>query len=182
MTLLIFLLYSLSLISALSFILVTLFALICIPIWSATTEAYVKGDFDWIRKSKVKLLKIARMFILVGFLMVVCSPVIFKIWLGKNFYGIDIKSTGLMYIYCSFLLLYNVYGYIINGIGKLTIQLIFTTILAIAYVPIAYYCGRAFGLNAILLLMCFNAIANLLWSRIQLTKLLNRTALGIWNQ
>ncbi len=164
------------------YILVTLFSMICIPIWSATTEAYVKKEYNWIKKSKDKLLKLAVLFISGGFLMVASSKYIFDIWLGHNCPYIDIRSTGLMYIYCSFLILYNVYGYIINGIGKLKIQIIITSLLAIAYIPLAIYGGRYFGLNAILGTMCLNAIINFSWSKIQLTKILNNKAVGLWNR
>lgn len=164
------------------YILVTVFAMICAPIWSATTEAYVKGDYKWIVQIKNKLLKISALFISAGFLMVVFSKYAFAMWLGDECPVIDMDETFLMFVYCAFMILYSVYGYIINGIGKLMLQLCVTSVLAIIYLPIAYCLGIELSLRGILITMCFIGAFNYLWSELQLSRLLRGTAKGIWNR
>lgn len=164
------------------YMLVTVYSMICAPIWSATTDAYVKKDFLWIKSIQKKLLKIAILFILGGLLMVILSKFVFKIWLGVNCPDIPLSCIIIMFIYCSFMILYSDFGYIINGIGKLQLQLYITAILAISYAPLAYFIGKNFGLQGVLLVMCFVGWANFMWSKIQFNKLLNGTARGIWDR
>lgn len=164
------------------YILVTIFAMICAPIWSATTEAYVKNDFNWIKMIKSKLIKISIVFIIGGLAMVALSKYVFDIWLGSNHPVILIDNTLLMLLYCSFMILYSVYGYIINGIGKLKLQLYVTSILALIYLPVAYYWGIRYGLTGILIAMCLVGLINFIWSKAQLTRILSGKARGIWVQ
>ena len=49
------------------------------------------------------------------------------------------------------LLLSSSYSTILNGMGILNIQLVFTSISAIAYIPIAFYMGNILGLYGIIM-------------------------------
>lgn len=162
--------------------LVTIFTVICAPIWSATTEAFTVNDFDWIVKTKKKLLLLAGIFTAVGCIMVLASHAIYHIWLGNENPDIKMSTTALMYMYCVFMMLYSVYGYIINGTGKLSIQIVCTSIIAAAYIPSAYYSGKYFGLNGIIVIMILTAVLNFIWSKTQLTLILTNKAKGIWNK
>lgn len=161
-------------------ILPMLFTIIVTPIWSATTEAYALGDLSWIRNINVKLLKIGFLFTIGGCLMLALSPVAYKLWLGNNNLDIDIWTTALLLLQSAFFIFYQIYGYMLNGIGKLRAQMLFTSILALVYIPLAIFLGKAFGLYGILGAFAGNAVLNLLWSRVQFNKILNNTAKGIW--
>ena len=162
--------------------LVTIFSVICAPIWSATTDALTVGDYDWILKTKKKLLSVTGIFTAIGCVMVFASSLIYHIWLENKEPDIKMSTTTLMYIYCVFMMLYNVYGFMINGTGKLAVQMICTSIIAIAYIPSAYYAGKYFGLNGIIVIMILTATLNFLWSKIQLDLILTKRAMGIWDK
>lgn len=160
------------------YLLVMLFNIIVTPLWSATTDAYTRGDFEWIKNTNKKLLKVVLLMALVGVFMLIISPLAYKLWVGEVY--IKWGTTILLYLYSLFMMLYGCYGYILNGIGKLRIQLIVTTALAILYIPLAVFAGKVFGLYGVLSIFTLGTIVNCIWSKIQFTKLINHTATGVW--
>ena len=114
--------------------------------------------------------------------MVLASSIVYHVWLKNENPDIKMSTTALMYLYCVFMMLYNVYGFIINGTGKLAIQMICTSIIAVIYIPSAYYAGKYFGLNGVIAVMILTAGLNYLWSKVQLDLILTKQAKGIWNK
>lgn len=163
-------------------VLVMAFTIIITPIWSATTDAFVREDFDWIKKTHNILNKILLLTIGIGCIMVIFSPLVFNIWLGKNHLPIPFLTTILVFIYVSFKMAYSSYGYIINGTGKVYAQLIITLIIAILYIPFTIFMGKMLGLNGIIISSCIVNFINFLWSKIQYHKIVTKTATGIWNR
>lgn len=160
----------------------SLFTLVCIPIWSAATEAYVKGDFCWIKSIKTRLLQITLLFAILSVLQLLLSKVVFGIWIGKDCPNISYTTLGILLIYVVGMNMYASYGYIINGIGKLKIQMLCTSIIAVLYIPIAYFVSNSCGLNGLLCVVAIVPWLNFMWSSIQYNKLLNNKAKGLWNQ
>lgn len=162
------------------YIIVTIYILICTPFWSGSTHAFIRGNLKWIKNTNNKLIGIGCVFIGIGILMLFFAKTIYKVWIGDSCPPIPTMTNILMLLYCIFMILYAGNGYIINGIGKLRLQSIITTILAIIYLPMAIYGGKVYGLNGILLALVFNAFINSIWSFLQLRRLVNNTAYGIW--
>ena len=102
------------------------FSIIVTPYWSASTEAYARGDLEWIKQSAKKLNFIGILLSLVGVGLLVFSDFSYKIWIGKTIVA-DYKTLGLALIYFMLLIRYSTYGYILNGIGKIHLQLIITS-------------------------------------------------------
>ena len=162
-------------------ILLMLFNLIVTPMWSASTDAYIRNDFAWIKNINSKLLKVVAGFTVVGLLMVLISPWFYKFWLNNSDVNINILTTVILFVYFIFMMLYGCYGYILNGIGKLKMQIYITFVCSALYIPLAIYMGKILGLQGVLLVFTIVAIINYIWSKIQLSKILNGTAYGIWN-
>lgn len=162
------------------YLLVTLFVIICTPFWSSTTHEYAKGNIAWIKIINKKLMFIACILSIAGLVMFFLAKPIYKLWIGEDCPEIDNASNILMYLYCVFMMFYSANGYIINGIGKLRLQAYITSFLAICYIPMAIYGGKEFGLNGVLVALVLNAAVNSLWSSLQLNKILNHSASGIW--
>lgn len=161
-------------------VLTMIFTIIATPIWSATTEAYTMGETDWIKAINKKLLRIGTYLISFGVIMVLAYPIAFKLWLGDNCMDGEYTILTLLLLQSAFTILYGCYGYILNGMGKLKIQLIATSVLAILYIPSAVILGGYFGLKGILLAFAMNAIINYLWSKMQYNKIINNKAKGLW--
>jgi O-antigen/teichoic acid export membrane protein len=156
------------------------FTVICMPFWNATTDAYERGDIQWIRNAtrKLRLMIIGIMACMV--MMVLLSPWVYSVWIG-NKVSIDIRMSIVMATYI-FILIYSMrYSYFINGIGKLRLQLIFTTVAAILFIPLAYLTTQCtHSIVWFMIVMCLVNIPGLIVNRIQFYKLINGKANGIW--
>lgn len=127
-------------------VLLMIYTIIVTPLWSATTEAYVKGDLQWIMNVVKKMDKIAFLFILIGLIMLLTSDFVYRIWLDLPKSNVSIATTSLIYFYVVGNILYANYGYILNGIGKLNLQILVTAILAFLYIPFSYFLGHKLSL------------------------------------
>lgn len=158
----------------------TLFSIICVPYWTATTDAYEKRDFEWIRRANCTLNR----FVLLLFLIIVCmillSKPVYSVWIGDNS-DVPFSMTVIAGLY-QFLLIYSMrYSYVLNGIGALRLQLIFTILAAAIYIPLAtLVCHLTHDINYLLLLMCVVHVPGFVVNIIQYHKIMNGTAKGIW--
>lgn len=163
-------------------LLTMIFTIIITPIWSATTDAYIRKDFTWIKKTISFSQRVCLISILLGILMLFVSKFIYGIWLGKDAIDISYSTTGLILLYISFEMLYKVYGTIINGIGKVFAQMILTGIIAVIYIPLALLLGSLWGLSGVLIANVIVFALNYIWAKLQCNRLINQTATGIWNK
>lgn len=162
--------------------LLMIYTIIVTPLWSATTEAYIKRDLQWIMNVVKKMNKLAFLFILIGLFMLFISDFVYCIWLNLPKSNVSMTTTCLIYFYVVGNILYANYGYILNGIGKLNLQILLTTILAFFYLPFSYLLGHRYGLSGILFIFAVIAIMNFIWSKIQFSKIISGKAYGIWNK
>jgi len=161
-------------------ILLVIFTVICMPFWNATTDAYQRNDMDWIRNAarKLRLMTVGILICLI--VMIILSDTVYAIWIDRQTV-IDIKMSIVMAAYI-FILIYSMrYSYFINGIGKLRLQLIFTTAAAIVFIPLAYLTTQwTHDIIWFMIVMCLVNIPGLIVNRIQFYKLINGKANGIW--
>lgn len=163
-------------------LLTMIFTIVITPVWSATTDAYVRKDFEWINKTLSFSRKVCIASIFIGVLMVLASKFVYGMWLGRGSIDINYSTTGLILLYISFEMLYKVYGTIINGTGKVFAQIILTGIIAIIYIPLAIFLGNLCGLSGVLIANTIVFALNYVWSKLQCNKLINQTATGIWSK
>lgn len=163
-------------------LLTMIFTIVITPVWSATTDAYVRKDFAWINKTISLSRKVCIASIFIGVLMVLASKFVYGMWLGRGSIDINYSTTGLILLYISFEMLYKVYGTIINGTGKVFAQIILTGVIAIIYIPLAIFLGNLCGLSGVLIANTIVFALNYVWSKLQCNKLINQTATGIWNK
>lgn len=163
-------------------LLTMIFTIVITPVWSATTDAYIRNGFTWIKKTISFSQKVCIISIIIGIMMLFVSKFIYGIWLGKDAIDISYSTTGLILLYISFEMLYKVYGTIINGTGKVFAQMILTGIIAIIYIPLALLLGSSWGLSGVLIANVIVFAVNYIWAKMQCNKLINQTATGIWNK
>lgn len=161
-------------------IMLVAFTVICMPFWNATTDAYERGDIQWIRHATRKLRLMIIGIIACMVMMVILSPWVYSFWIGDSI-TIDIRMSIVMATYI-FILIYSMrYSYFINGIGKLRLQLIFTTAAAVIFIPLAYLTTQyTHSIIWFMIVMCLVNIPGLIVNRIQFSKLINGQAKGIW--
>ena len=163
-------------------IMLVAFTVICMPFWNVTTDAYERSDIQWIRRAtrKLRLMTIGIFFGLI--VMIFVSDFVYAIWIGDDCH-IDFRMSIAVAVYI-FILIYSMrYSYFINGIGKLHLQLLFSTTAAILFIPLAYIVVRLTGdIIWFITVMCLVNIPGLIINRLQFNKLINGQAKGIWNQ
>jgi O-antigen/teichoic acid export membrane protein len=161
-------------------ILLVIFTVICMPFWNATTDAYQKNDIAWIRNATKKLRLMTVGILICLIVMIALSDIVYAIWIDQQTV-IDLKMSIMMAAYI-FILIYSMrYSYFINGIGKLRLQLIFTTAAAVLFIPLAYLTTQwTHSIIWFMIVMCLVNIPGLIVNRIQFHKLINGKANGIW--
>lgn len=162
--------------------LLVIFNIIVTPVWSASTDAYARGDFKWMKDTVKYLRKVCIIATGAGIVMVILSRPIYSIWLGKETIDIPYYISAIILAYTCFEMYYKVHVSMINGMGKVFAQMIITAIIAILYIPSALLLGRYFGLAGVLIANTLVQLFNFVWAKIQNTKILNQTAEGFWNK
>ena len=92
------------------------------PYWSAYTDAYTKGDFNWIRKETRKLLKIWFLLIFVVLIMVALSNFVYHIWIG-DIIKVPFLLSIMMGLYVIIFAWNSVFAGFINGTGKIQLRM-----------------------------------------------------------
>lgn len=150
------------------------------PMWSATTDAYTRGDLQWIRNinRKINLMLLGVIIILI--IMVIASPIVYRFWIGDKI-DIPLTLSILMAIYNFIIMWSQSYSYILNGMGKLKLQAINTILVAILFYPLVRFLGAHFYVSGILIGMCILNISGVVLNAIQIKLVLTSKATGIWN-
>lgn len=162
-------------------VLFMVFVIVLNPFWSATTDAFVRKDFVWMKRMVRKLEMLWLCSIPALIIMVLCANQIFDWWLDKTV-TVPISVTIAVAIYIMFQIAGNIYMYIINGTGKVRVQLIIYGCFAVIAIPIMNYTCVRFGTQGLLLLPTLVYIIQAICCRMQLNKIMNETATGVWNK
>lgn len=155
--------------------------IILTPFWSAFTDAYAKRDYEWMKQTVRKLEKLWVVSSIGCILMFVLSQPFYKVWIGTD---VDVSSS-LSLAVAIYFIIYNLggtYMYVINGIGTIRIQLITYIIIALIAWPLMIFACECLGLVGIVVIPAFTMLVQALLGKIQLTKLLNQSAHGIWGK
>ena len=155
------------------------FNLIFAPMWSAATDAYARKDMAWISSI---LRKMQRLMVLIAagiLIMVLCSNVVYRLWVGESV-SIPFMMSELMGLY-QFIYIYSLsYSYILNGMGKLRVQVFNIVLMAVCFCPLCYFLSSIFGVVGIVIGMCLINLSGAVLNTIQLHLILNEKATGIW--
>jgi len=153
------------------------------PLWSAITEAFSVGDFDWIKNSmrKLKYLAIGSSFIIL--IMLIFSPTVYDLWIGKK---IDIPfSLSLSFaVYSLVFVFFAPYISFLNGTGKIKLNTYMVVFQSIIYIPVIYLFIKVFnfGLPGIVYASIVCELPLRITQPIQYHKIIKNKAKGIWNQ
>lgn len=155
--------------------------IILAPYWSAFTDAYTRQDYAWMKSAFTKLNKFALAAIPVVILMCIVAPVFFRVWIGKS---VEVPFTlhlcMALYIYA--MTFAGLHMYLLNGMGKVTIQLIVYVFFAIITIPLMDFLSQTIGIYGVLLLLTIIYLAQAIIGRIQIIKIISRKEDGIWGR
>lgn len=159
------------------------YTIIITPLWSAYTEAWRKGDVEWIKRTMNRIKKVFFLFVVASALVVLLTPIIFRIWIGEK---ADVPMLMAAAVATMVLLdmWIRIYDFFINGVGKIRVQMIVNTVMAVMNIPLAYLFSVVCDMGAIgvVLASIISYGVSAIISPIQAKMILNGTAKGIWNK
>ena len=162
-------------------VILLVFTIISTPYWTATTDAYERGDIDWIKNAMIRTRRLLSVIFAVIVFMILVAPFFYKILSGGTDLQIPFSITIGMASYMMIFIYGSAYCFFLNGIGALRIQLINAITAAILFIPIAcisaYYSHH---IVSILIVMCLINLPNIICNRIQFRKIVKGTATGLW--
>lgn len=157
------------------------FMIIITPFWTAFTDAYTKNDERWMYKAKNSLEKAWGISVFVALIMLVLSEYFYAVWIGKSI-RVTFSLSMLMAIYVIIMNISALYMNLVNGIGTMRIQLIIYMIFAILSYPSMVYFVRNLGIVGICVFPTLAYLFQAVFAKVQIEKILNGTAVGIWKK
>jgi O-antigen/teichoic acid export membrane protein len=151
------------------------------PLWSASTDAYAKGDIAWIKSSMKKLNQLWFLIIFGGIIMIIVSPFVYKLWL-KNSIMPNFSLLIFILLYFIFLARSTMYRSFMNGVGKIRLQFYVTFVQSLLHIPLAFFLGKTYGVIGVVFSMLIWAVINSIWEQTQFNFIINNKAKGIWNK
>lgn len=152
------------------------------PLWSGFTQKLVERDFEWIRETFKQINKLSITFAIAIALMVLISPWAFQLWVGDKVV-IPVMVTFTMAIYFVQIVFISVYNMFINGSGKVRLSMYFTAFEIILYIVLAYVLSRyVMGMLGVVVASIATKSFTFALQYIQVNRIINGTATGIWNK
>ena len=111
-----------------------------VPYWSRTTEALASGDVAWVRKTIKKMREIYLLFVGAYIFLAIIFKPLAKLWMGRELY----YQPGLIEVMCIYYILFSfvtITTPFINGTGKINGQLVVSSLMGIANIPLSVFLG-----------------------------------------
>jgi O-antigen/teichoic acid export membrane protein len=157
-----------------------IFMTVLSPLWSLTTDAYLKGDIEWIIKTVKKyvaLLALVYLGLFVGYLI---RDFAFKLWL-KDVY-VSPKIAFYVALYMGILSWNSVFLYVVTGAGKIQVQFVLALVTIILYFPLTHFLVKimGWGIDGIFIGNTIILLMSSVFIPLQTYYLLKTDKKGIW--
>lgn len=157
-------------------------AMVLQPLIAAVTDAYVKKEMVWVKNIFNKIRLYSAGLSIVELLLLVVSPLVFKLWLGDRL-TIPMELSIMMTVYFIFNVWVNPYSNFAGGVGKLNISVLLSLFKIVAFFPVAIALVKLWGsVGLILTILVVNTLPNLIIGVIQYNLIITNRAKGIWNK
>ena len=151
------------------------------PLWSASTEAFSKGDVDWIKNKLKFLLKV-----FVGYVVLVLGLILFfqpikNIWVGETVV-VPESLKWFMGLYVVLWFWNNIFNKVLNGLSVLYTQILVAVVGIVINIPLCFLFAKTFnmGLSGIVMGAIIILIIAACIYPVQSYLLLENKAKGIW--
>lgn len=160
-----------------------LFTILITPFWSAFAEANVHEDYRWMKRTQLKLIQVVGCIFILGLVMCIISSWFYNIWLQSTTVVVPLSVTVLVFIFNICNIWSTLWTQLLSGFGKIHLQVICSALCCISYLPIGIWGCQRFGLIGLLVASIVSFVLFTSWFGIvQVNKLIDRTATGIWNK
>lgn len=160
---------------------VMFYSIILNPLWPAFTDAYTKEDYGWMRNIYSKMQRLFLALCGIVAFMVILSPFIIKLWV-RDMVTVPFVLTISIAVYTLLHCWVSLQAILINGTGKVTLQSYIIIIGLLLHIPLSLFLGNFIGILGVVASM---SIINFIYASvftIQIRRILNHTAIGIWNK
>lgn len=157
------------------------FNIVLSPMWAAYTDAYIKGDFEWMKQNLNKTRKILALMSAAALIVFLFSPYIFKIWLhGK----VSVPFSVSLSLFISTIMFnwLDMHCIMLNGLHKVRIQVYLYLFCFVFNIPLGIFLAKYFGIAGVTLSNIFIYIIMGSILAVQCDKILNKKARGLWNR
>ncbi len=159
------------------------FTIILTPYWSSITDAYTKGEIDWIKKAMKNLMKFTALIIGLIIVLVLISPYFYQWWVG-DLVKIPFYLTVCMAIYFAILCTYSPFIFFMNGISKIRLQMYSFAAGALINIPLSIFLVKytSLGVEGVIIATILCIFPNVILAPMQYLKLIDKKAKGIWDR
>ena len=158
-----------------------LFNIVLTPFWAAFTDAYIKQDYAWMRATYFQLSKCWILFSVLVAVMLFASPIAYNLWIGKQ-----VEIPVMLSVFMSVFVILNsragFYMTLINGTGKVFLQMIVYVVISIVSVPLMILSAKLFGVVGVVLTLTISVAILSIFGHLQLNKIINKKDFGIWSK
>ncbi len=158
-----------------------IFSIIIAPMWSASTDAFAKGDLSWIKKFMKGMIKVSILSTVGVLVLILISNLAYRLWIGTAVF-IPFKLSFWMGIYTMIVLWSTCFSTFLFGIGKLRIQLINTVVASCLFIPLAVCLTKSLGITGIVIALCMTNLSGAILNPVQYQRIISGKASGIWNK
>lgn len=161
----------------------SIFTIIIAPFWSAYTDAITKNEYSWIKNALKNLNKIWVLFAFGLLMLLLASPFVYKLWVGERV-NIPFFLSASFALYAALLSWTGMFSQFLNGVGKIKIQLYISIFQCVSNIPLAIILAKYlnFGITGVIMATNINLIISAIILPIQVRKISNQKAYGIWNK
>jgi O-antigen/teichoic acid export membrane protein len=158
------------------------FMTILTPLWSLSTDAYLRGDIDWI----IRMVKKYLLVLFLGYIGLVIGYFIrdtaFKIWL--NDVVVSPKIAFYVAIYMAILSWNQLFLYVVTGAGKIQLQFVLAIVTIVVYFPLTHFLVKImhFGIDGIFIANTLTLLMSTIFIPLQTYYLLKTNKQGIWTK
>jgi O-antigen/teichoic acid export membrane protein len=162
--------------------------IIIAPYWSSFTDAYMQKDYHWMERSMKMLYKFFGLLAVFQLILLLISGPIYYLWVNHwmansdNTLNISTFMSIAVCMYVCTMCWLNINIYPINGIGKMKLQVYSSILEIILLIPAALWMGTKWGAPGVVLASVLIQTPRMIWSPIQLNRLIKNKAYGIWNK
>ncbi|MDC1162242.1 hypothetical protein OAT18_02250 [Tenacibaculum sp.] len=152
-----------------------IFTTLTLPIFVLYAEKYLLKDFEWLKKTNKKLVKVWYFLVLMILLILIFSQQIISIWFNGNL-TVPIELCFTMAIYFILRAYNSIHNLFLSGIGKLKLLSINAAFSMIINIPFSVFFSiyLDMGLKGIMLGTIISTLPLVIINKVQYNRLINK--------
>ena len=157
------------------------YTIIIAPMWNAYTDASVKNDWNWIRKTFNRAMWMWALTLVASAMMLLGGNLFFRLWVGDSVIVPWTVSVSVL-AYVTFFNLNNCVTYLLSGLNTIRVQIITSVVATLAYLALVLLYGKDWGIEGFVLCMTLCYAVMSLIHLYQSRLIINQKATGIWSK